>query len=72
MRSLVKIQEAFGILESLLSKSDELAGPLSEVWNALLDARECILYQILDSKVLGAESLESELLDILKKREARN
>lgn len=68
MRSLVKIQEAFGILESL-QKGDEVAGALSEVWNALLDAHECILHQVLDSKVMGAASLELELRDILKKRQ---
>jgi hypothetical protein len=70
LRALGEVQQSFCILEPLLAKKDDVTNTLVEVWNALLDARACIINKILDSNVMGAASLECDLMEILKKRNA--
>jgi hypothetical protein len=71
LRALGEVQQSFCILEPLLAKKDDVANTLADVWNALLDARACIINKILDSNVMGAASLECDLKDILQRRALR-
>lgn len=69
-RSIVEIQKAFGILEPLLKEKNEVAYALSDVWNALIDARSCLLRKILESDLMTAVSFQDTLKDILKEGES--
>lgn len=68
LHTLLEVQRAFCILKPLMEKKDDLSNTLADVWNALLDARGCVINKILDSDVMKAASLEPDLLHLLRKR----
>lgn len=67
--SLIEIQKAFAILQPIMDKKDDLSNTLSDVWNALLSSRECLINKILDTQIMSLVSFESDLRRILQQRE---
>lgn len=71
MSALLACQHALSVLKPFLERRDELADILSEVWNALLDARSCIVHKVLDDPRMSAHGLGDELLGSLAGRSGR-
>jgi hypothetical protein len=50
-------QRALTVLQPLMDRRDELSDVLSEVWNALLDARFCIVRKVLGDPLVSGHGL---------------
>lgn len=68
MCTLLELQRSFCILQPIMDKKDDMSNALADVWNALLDARGCIIRKILDSPAMAHASFEADLQMILAKR----